>query len=181
MVIGVYAPNGMSRPDYRTNEWDPDFLKFVCTVKETTKKEIIILGDLNVSHHDELDLGDSHRSSLLNKQRRKMDMNLDILTAEQEEQRRNNFSNLLSSAGLVDTFRHLYPTKKEFTYYWSRSLASEDNRDDGRRLDYALVTNTMLTKLKDLQILIKIEGSDHCPIELHLKGMMCEEEDYYCD
>jgi exodeoxyribonuclease-3 len=168
LVIAVYAPNGVSRPEYRHKEWDPDFLKFVRTIRENTPtKELIIIGDMNVSHQKDLDLLASSPHSQQDllippKSNNKMDVE-DGRKTEQEQQRRQNFSKLVSSVGLVDTFRHFYPQDKKFTCFSSR---------DRRRLDYALITNTMLPHLKDSKIMSSFQGSDHCPIELHLKGMM---------
>jgi exonuclease III len=231
LVIGVYAPNGMSRPEYRHKEWDPDFLNFVSTIRENSRKEIIIIGDMNVPHQKDLDDLASHNNILNNslllssvaeeENKRKnssqqqsnelldfrphnvlisKDLQRGTAAAEHEEQRRQNFTKLVSSVGLVDTFRHLYPQDKKFTSFSStkrrrgKKINNANNDEDARnnhhinhggvddtdhdddngsrRLDYALITNTMLPKLKDSQIMSSIQGSDHCPIELHLTGMI---------
>ena len=49
--ICAYVPNagdGMRRIDYRIDEWDVDFLKFIKVLE--TKKPVILAGDLNVAH-----------------------------------------------------------------------------------------------------------------------------------
>ena len=76
---------------------------------------------------------------------------------------RRNFTKLLESGGLVDTFRHFNPFEKKWTY--QNPLGK--HRNEGRRLDYALVTNTMLSQIKD-SLIIDAEGSDHFLIKLQI-------------
>ena len=55
-VVTVYTPNAqreLTRLDYRQNQWDRDFLKFVRRLEKT--KPVVFCGDLNVSHR-EIDL-----------------------------------------------------------------------------------------------------------------------------
>ena len=57
VIIGVYVPNSGSldeRFQYRTLEWDPDFLAYVTSFDKPT----LLMGDLNVAHID-LDLHES--------------------------------------------------------------------------------------------------------------------------
>ena len=52
-LITVYPPNSkreLSRLPYRYNEWDPDFLEFVCSLEKI--KPVIFCGDLNVAHKE---------------------------------------------------------------------------------------------------------------------------------
>lgn len=148
-LIGVYVPNaGYKRQDYRTDEWDADFYKLVTGLKE--KKEVIIIGDLNVSHTD-LDFFDPVRFK-----------GVPGFTDEE----RANFTKLLN-AGFVDTFRHFYPNEKKWTY-WNRWTDGRE-KGNGRRLDYGVVTTNLLSKVKDSLIADKVGGSDHCPVELHLE------------
>jgi len=50
--VNAYVPNvgdGNKRLDYRVEEWDCDFIKFLKTLE--SKKPVILSGDLNVAHH----------------------------------------------------------------------------------------------------------------------------------
>lgn len=158
-VIGVYAPTTATaeRYQYRTQRWDPDFRNFVDQLRESNKKNIVIIGDLNVCHTD-LDVCDAIKLK-----------DVELVPGNTDTERQN-FEKLLGSCGFVDTFRTLYPHEKQYTYwnnFFARSLLRKP-ADEGRRLDYALVTQTLLPYIKDSRIIAQVEGSDHCPIELHL-------------
>ena len=52
-LITVYTPNSkrdLSRLDYRANEWDVDFLKYLKKLEEN--KPVVFCGDLNVAHKE---------------------------------------------------------------------------------------------------------------------------------
>lgn len=69
--------------------------------------------------------------------------------------------------GFVDTFRHLYPTRAKAYSFWSyRGNAREKNV--GWRLDYFIVSQSMLSKVVDSFMRDPVLGSDHCPIILLL-------------
>ena len=71
--------------------------------------------------------------------------------------------------GLIDAYRHLYPTSNEF-YSWFdyRSRGFEDNPKRGLRIDYALCTKPVLAKLRsasmDYVTRAEAKPSDHCPV-----------------
>lgn len=79
--------------------------------------------------------------------------------------------------GYVDTFRHLYPDKKEFTYFSARTNAKASNK--GWRLDYFVVDKDHLDMVVDSKIHGEIIGSDHVPIELEidLSKIDCKSDD----
>jgi exodeoxyribonuclease III len=66
--------------------------------------------------------------------------------------------------GFVDVFRHIYPEKVQYTWWTSRLNARE--RGIGWRLDYFLVSRSLLPRVKDVIIHDEVKGSDHCPVEL---------------
>lgn len=52
-LIAAYVPNageGLKWLEYWTKEWDPDFLKYMKDLEESTGKPVILCGDLNVAH-----------------------------------------------------------------------------------------------------------------------------------
>jgi exodeoxyribonuclease-3 len=66
--------------------------------------------------------------------------------------------------GFVDIFRYLYPDKIQYTWWTYRFNARK--RNIGWRIDYFLISEKLIPKVKDIVILDMIEGSDHCPVEL---------------
>ena len=64
----------------------------------------------------------------------------------------------------VDTFRHLYPDKKESYTNWC-TLTSARDTNYGNRIDYILAdVDLVKTDLSDCIIMMDVEGSDHCPV-----------------
>ena len=54
ILIACYTPNageGLKRLNYRVDEWDVDFFKYI-TDLEKTGKAVILTGDLNCAHKD---------------------------------------------------------------------------------------------------------------------------------
>jgi exodeoxyribonuclease III len=69
--------------------------------------------------------------------------------------------------GFVDAFRYLYPEKAQYTW-WSQ-VTNARERGIGWRLDYFLVSENLMNRVKDVIIHEKVMGSDHCPVELILE------------
>ena len=148
-LVNVYTPNsgeGLINLPFR-NIWDKKFLEYMNKLKNI--KPLIICGDLNVAHN-EIDVSYPLK--------RKNTACFTLLE-------RNNFSNLLKKIKLIDTFRYLYPTKQQFSFWSYRSKARLINA--GWRLDYFLLSIKLLKSLKYSEIL-PILGSDHAPIILIL-------------
>jgi exodeoxyribonuclease-3 len=73
----------------------------------------------------------------------------------------------LLDAGFIDTFRYLYPDKKDAYSWWSyRGRAREKNV--GWRIDYFLVSKRLADQIQKAEIYASILGSDHCPVALTL-------------
>ena len=145
-LVTVYTPNSGSelvRLDYR-KKWDQDFLHYVENLEKT--KHVIICGDLNVAHQP-IDL--KNPKANYNK------------TAGYTQVEIDGFENLLK-AGFVDTFRHFYPDTVKYSW-WSYRFNSRA-KNIGWRIDYFLVSESLLPRVKDSFILNEYEGSDHCPV-----------------
>ena len=69
--------------------------------------------------------------------------------------------------GFVDIYRRLYPERVQYTWWTYISNARE--RGVGWRIDYFLVSETLVDRVKDVIIHENVLGSDHCPVELVLK------------
>ncbi len=149
-LVVCYTPNsqdGLRRLEYR-QQWDEEFRRYVTGLDAS--KPVVICGDLNVAHK-EIDLKNP-------KTNRK--------NAGFTDEEREGFSNLLA-CGFIDTFRHFNPDITEAYTWWSyRFRAREKNA--GWRIDYFLVSERLLSRLKSAKILNTIYGSDHCPVEIEI-------------
>jgi exodeoxyribonuclease-3 len=88
-------------------------------------------------------------------------------TAGYTDEERNSFKLLLSNLNLIDTYRYLHPKKIEYSYWSYRRKARENKK--GWRIDYFLVSEKLIKRIKKSKILTKIIGSDHAPIKLSLQ------------
>ena len=113
-------------------------------------KAVILTGDLNVAHK-EIDI----------KNPKSNERNAGFTIEE-----RNDFTKLLSY-GYIDTFRYLYPDVSDAYTWWSYMFKARE-RNTGWRIDYFVVSENLISKVKDSIILKDVPGSDHCPIELDL-------------
>lgn len=148
-LINVYVPNskrGLLRLDYRMT-WENDFLNYVKTLEKN--KPVIFCGDLNVCHK-EIDIANP-----------KTNLRSAGFTIEE----RNKFTILLDN-GFIDTYRYQNPDKVAYT--WWTYFAQARARNIGWRLDYFVISEKLLLKLKESTIYSEIMGSDHCPIALEM-------------
>ena len=145
--VCAYVPNskdGLLRIDYRMH-WEDDLRKHLMKLDKI--KPVIYTGDLNVAHN-EIDL-------------KNPDTNHE--SAGFSDQEREKFTKLLAS-GFKDTFRQLYPERIKYSWWSYRMKARE--RNAGWRIDYFIVSDRFMKKVKDSLIYDKVEGSDHCPVGL---------------
>lgn len=149
-LVTVYVPNsqdGLKRLEYRM-QWEDDFRAYVCALDQ--KKPVIICGDMNVAHQ-EIDL----KNPKTNRR-----------NAGFTDEERAKMTELLAS-GFVDTFRHFYPDLTGAYSWWSyRFHAREKNA--GWRIDYFLVSERLMPRVRDARILSDVYGSDHCPVVIEL-------------
>lgn len=146
----VYTPNsgeGLARIDYR-EQWDKEFRDYLNWL--TRRKPVIMCGDLNVAHQA-IDIA-----------RAKENYNRSAGYTQREI---DGFTRLLES-GFTDTYRHLYPTNVKYTYWDYVTFARDKNV--GWRIDYFLVSQSLLPKVKDALIYNEYLGSDHCPVGLKI-------------
>jgi exodeoxyribonuclease-3 len=149
-LVTVYTPNageGLSRLDYR-ERWDVAFNEYVNWLKK--RKPVIICGDLNVAHRD-IDIA-----------RPKENYNKSAGYTQKEI---DGFQRLLDS-GFVDTFRHFHPTEVKYTYW--NFVTNGRAKNVGWRIDYFLVSQSLLPNVKAAHIYNEYHGSDHCPVGLEI-------------
>lgn len=150
-LVTVYTPNSqdeLKRLDYRM-QWDDDFRAYLCALDQ--KKPVIVCGDLNVAHQ-EIDL----KNPKTNRQ-----------NAGFTDEERAKLTTLLD-AGFTDTFRHFYPDLEGAYSWWSyRFHAREKNA--GWRIDYFLVSDRFVPRVKSARIFSEVFGSDHCPVCIEIE------------
>jgi len=69
--------------------------------------------------------------------------------------------------GFVDTFRHFYPNKPDRYSYWDQITKARD-RNVGWRIDYFLISKSLLPFLHSADIHDQVFGSDHAPVSVEL-------------
>ncbi|WP_269538613.1 exodeoxyribonuclease III [Cerasicoccus fimbriatus] len=151
-LINVYVPNSqdeLRRLPYRTMEFDPDFRAYIQELD--AKKPVIVCGDFNVAH-EEIDIA-----------RPKANRRTAGFTDEEREQ----FTQHLG-IGLVDIFREQHPDEPDHYTWWSYRGGAR-GRNVGWRIDYFLVSERLVPKVKKTEILSSVMGSDHCPISMTLE------------
>ena len=151
-LVNVYVPNvkrDLSRMDSRMY-FEDLFRNYLNKLDE--KKPVIICGDFNVAH-EEIDICNAKAN---------------IGNAGFTYEERGKFSRLLQ-AGFIDTFRYLYPDRRD-AYTWWSYMKGVRERNSGWRIDYFIVSKSFISKVKDSLIYKDILGSDHCPI-----GIIIEE------
>jgi exodeoxyribonuclease-3 len=70
----------------------------------------------------------------------------------------------LLAAGFSDAFRMLHPEKVKYSWWSYRMNAREKNI--GWRIDYFIVSQALQAKVKSVEVLDSVLGSDHCPVVL---------------
>lgn len=148
-LLCVYTPNSqreLTRLQYRM-EWEDDLREYIKSLDRT--KPVIYCGDLNVAH-EEIDLKNpktNHHS------------------AGFTDEERGKLTQLLNE-GFSDTFRKIYPDK--ITYSWWSYMFHAREKNVGWRIDYFVVSDRIMTKVKDAFIYTDVMGSDHCPVGIEI-------------
>ena len=150
-LVCVYTPNaqdGLKRLDYRM-AWEDAFRAYLLALDR--QKPVIACGDMNVAH-EEIDLKNPKSN---------------VGNPGFSDEERGKFTELLA-AGFTDSFRFLYPDRRDAYSWWSYRAAARA-RNVGWRIDYFVISDRLRDKVKDAFILPEIPGSDHCPVGLELK------------
>lgn len=147
--VCAYVPNAqdeLKRLDYRM-EFEEDMRAYL--LRLNSLKGVIYTGDLNVANN-EIDIknpkANRGKAGFSDEERAKMDE--------------------LLASGFADTFRRLYPDTVCYSWWSYRFHARENNA--GWRLDYFIVSDSLMEKVEDSKIHTDIFGSDHCPVELDI-------------
>ncbi|HNR85661.1 MAG: exodeoxyribonuclease III [Crocinitomicaceae bacterium] len=145
-LVTAYVPNSGSellRLGYRQT-WDAAFLAYLKELEKT--KPVVVCGDLNVAHKA-IDLARPKEN--YNKAAGFMQEEIDGMDA-------------YHANGLLDTFRAVNGDQVKYSWWSYRGGARQKNV--GWRIDYFLVSEQLLPKVKEAFILNEVMGSDHCPV-----------------
>ena len=147
-LYNIYFPNGQrghDRVEYKLEFYD--LLLETCDALHAEGKSVIITGDFNTAHNRidlKNDKSNETTSGFLPEERAMIDKYLEH--------------------GFVDPFRLLYPDKEQYSWWSFRGNARANNT--GWRIDYFLISESLMPRVKDAIIHDQVTGSDHCPVEL---------------
>jgi exodeoxyribonuclease-3 len=150
-LFNVYFPSGQRGHD--RVEYKLDFyahLLEICKSLHEKGEQLIITGDFNTAHRP-IDLKNP-----------KANVKTSGFLPEEREWVQNYLDN-----GFVDAYRRLYPERVQYTW-WTYRLDARA-RGIGWRLDYFLVSESLMPQVRDVIIHDEVLGSDHCPVELVLE------------
>lgn len=158
-VATVYTPNSkndLSRIPLRYTKWDPAFLAYMKQLEaghfgSGDAKPVIYCGDFNVAH-EEIDLA-----------RARENIGTHGFTYEERER----FGDMVN-AGFSDTWRTLNPDTTDVYSWWNQMTRARD-RNVGWRIDYVMVSQELMPRVKDAGVHMDVMGSDHCPVSIVLE------------
>jgi exodeoxyribonuclease-3 len=149
-LINAYFPSGQRGHDRVAFKLDfYEALLAYCHELRARGQHLIVCGDYNTAHQP-IDLArpkqNQKTSGFLPEERAALSRWLD--------------------QGFVDVFRHLQPETEAYTWWTYRANARA--RNVGWRIDYFLVDEALLPRVRAARIQGEVLGSDHCPVELEL-------------
>lgn len=139
-------------------EWNYWFIGFIHELQEM--KPVIICGDMNIVHGPE----DAFDGKPVKK--------AGCFYPEEH----TAFDKLLKEERLVDTYRYLHPltaSEGRDGHYTTWSYSKDDiNRknNEGFRIDYFLVSKSLMPSIVNSEINENILGPDHCPISMMINA-----------
>ncbi len=150
-LLNVYFPSGQrgqERVGYKLAFYEKLLSQLAAAHSQGEK--LIVCGDFNTAHQ-EIDLANPKQNNKTS----------GFLPEERE------WVGRYLNAGFRDVFRDLYPERRQYTW-WSLPTGARQ-RNVGWRLDYFLISDSLMSCVKDTIIHDEITGSDHCPVSLILE------------
>ncbi len=151
-VVTAYFPNagrGVERMQYKLDFYAA-FLEQMNRLRDEGKN-VVFMGDLNVAHH-EIDVARPDEAL----------KGTGFLPVERE------WVSRLIEDGYSDTFRALNPDATDQYSYWD-AWRDRRARNIGWRIDYVMVSEKLVPRVKRAFIQQDVMGSDHCPVGIELK------------
>ena len=144
-VISVYFPSGSNplRQSFKIEFLDL-FFDYINELRKTFPS-LIISGDYNICHQ-EIDIHNPQRNK-----------NTSGFLPEERE-----WISKFISSGFVDSFRYLNIEPNNYSWWSYRANARSKNL--GWRIDYNMISENLVSKLKRSAILSEARHSDHCPV-----------------
>ncbi|KNE56441.1 exodeoxyribonuclease III (xth) [Allomyces macrogynus ATCC 38327] len=160
ILINVYCPNrgdtdtrAQVKADYHS------LLLHVLTILLTTHdRDVILVGDLNVSHRmiDHADpatvLADTYGTARMP----------DPAAAYAAANPTRAWFDAVLALGMVDAYRAMHPESPGFTC-WNTQISAR-RADFGTRIDYILVSPRLVPRIRACDRMPHVLGSDHCPV-----------------
>lgn len=150
-IMSLYLPSG-TNPDRLSYKFQ--FMDEFQTYINALKKEVpnlIIVGDYNICH-EAIDIHDPIRNATVS----------GFLPEERA------WLDAFMKSGFADSFRHF--NKEPHQYSWWSYRANARNNNKGWRIDYQLVSESLVSKMQRAVILPEAKHSDHCPIVLEIEN-----------
>ena len=143
-VMSMYLPSGTNdaRLSFKFNYMDE--IKEYLTSLRAKRPNLVVCGDYNICH-EEMDIHNPKMKGVSG-------------FLPEERQWLGEFID----SGFIDSYRYLHPELQQYSWWSYRANSRANNK--GWRLDYAMVTKPLKTKIKRAVILTEAVHSDHCPI-----------------
>jgi len=162
VLVSTYVPNSgqdLGRLPYRVDRksehcWDRNFAKYVSTLRESKKKPVVVIGDLNCcaevqdiwNMYDRPDFPEGLAEKPI------ADQYLGLTSLKKSAgltpEERESFPKMLKEADLVDTFRALHPDASGVFSYYSMRVVKNRSMNQGLRLDYVLASSSLCAHLR---------------------------------
>jgi exodeoxyribonuclease-3 len=148
-VMSVYFPSGSNplRQSFKIEFLDL-FFDYILDLKKKIPN-LIISGDYNICH----EAIDIHNP--------KANKNSSGFLPEERE-----WVSKFISSGFVDSFRHL--NKQPHNYSWWSYRAKSRAKNLGWRIDYNMISESLVPRLNRAGILSQARHSDHCPVFIEI-------------
>lgn len=164
-VLNGYFPQGESRKHETKfpakQKYYADLTSYINDLI-VKNRSLVVMGDMNIAPAD-LDVGIGEKNA-------KRWLSNGICSFLPEE--RAWYETLLKT-GLTDSYRHLYPTGDELSWFDYRSKGFDDTPKRGLRIDHILLTKDLVPNLNGAGVSYPIRAmerpSDHVPIWVDLK------------
>lgn len=149
-IICVYIPSGTTggvRQEYKM-EFLADFTNYIAELRKK-RTEILVCGDFNICHKP-IDINNPEKHTTMS----------GFLPEERE------WFDQFVATGMVDTYRFFDKSPNKYTWWSFRARSKAKNL--GWRIDYEMISEAAVKRLKSASIFREIEFSDHCPIRVEL-------------
>lgn len=154
-VLNIYFPNGGSRADgtemlsYKLNFYDR-FIEYV-NYLQSQGQLVIACGDYNICH-TEIDIARPKEN----------ENSIGFLPVE-----RDKIGEMMEKTKMIDVFRTFNPDLRDKYTWWSYRAGARP-RNVGWRIDYFMVSEKLLAKIKSITHHDDVMGSDHCPLSIDI-------------